>query len=517
MPIHSPWPSLRPYPTEPAWAGLERQARRVPDKPALIEADGPTSTYSDLWRASLGVACFFQREMNLQAGERVAIAAHSSREFVATMYGAWLAGGVVTPLSPTHRVHEIAHQLGSARPALVLAEEGQAWDAEQLWLTGEMNELRAVLRLSEVWGIARDHPSSPHPIGPGPGRDLALLPYSSGTSGLPKGVRLTHANLVAATRQLGATELVGEGSTILNHRLFWHVVRLVLAVGATCISQAWMDPEQALRLIETHRATHLLVRPSFLGSLVEAQEAHRRKTDWLQLIETAAEPLAPAVAAKSVRLFGCPVAQAYHLTETSGSATRGRPGHLSAAAVGWPVADTELAIVDDRGADVGPGEDGELLVRGPQVMQGYWEDAAATVNALLPGEWLRTGDIARANPSGRIEIVARMKDLIKVRGLPVAPGEIEAVLLEHPAVKEAVVVPIRWEGHGEAPKAFVLLRDGALVTTDELIALVAGRLAPQKALREVEFVPSLPRNAAGKMLRQRLTERRRSGGSPSSG
>jgi len=507
--IRGPWGSLRPYPREPMWQALQDAALRIPDKIALVEADGARSTYRELWNASCGVAAFLQREANVGEGQTVALASLNSREFVAAMYGSILAGARVSPLPRTFQADEAAAQLADCDATIVFAPSPLSWTLEQLAIIGELPQLERVYALEDVWSMAKSTPARLQRPAVNPHADVALLPYSSGTSGLPKGVELTHSNLTAASRQLAATGLVDESSVVFSIRLFYNAIRLVFATGATGVAQQWLDPERTLATMEAHRVTHLFVRPSFLRALVHEQHAHARDISSLRVIETGGEPLPAATAAEAERLLDCRVVQGYHLTETAGAANRVPVSEAGWDTVGWPLADTEERIADlDSGRDVAPGRTGELLIRGPQVTAAYWKQPEVTRQSILRGGWLRTGDVARRDTNGRVVIVDRAKEVIKVRGMQVAPAEVEAVLLEHPAVREAAVVGVVSADEAEAPKAFVVLAEGQTVSPSALMRLVADRLAPHKQLADVEFVASLPRNAQGKVLRRILSEER---------
>ena len=338
-----------------------------------------------------------------------------------------------------------------------------------------------------------------------PERDVALLPYSSGTSGMPKGVMLTHLNLAASSGQLAATGWVSHDSVVMTLRLFSNSIRLVFAQGATAVAQTRLEADETLAMLRAHHVSHLMVRPTYLRQLARRALGSPQAVPTLRVIETGGEPLPPSTASLAERTFNCPVVQAYHLTETGGSANRVPFGEVNTTSVGCPVSDTEERIVvPDTDVDVETGEVGEVLIRGPQVAVGYWNQMDATAATFGPDGWMRTGDLARQDARGHLVIVGRVKEMLKVGGLPVAPAEVEAILLEHPAISDAVVVPMRSSRYGEVPRAYVVVRPGHEVSSAALIAHAADRLAEHKRLRRVDLVSELPRGPGGKVQRSGL-------------
>lgn len=508
--IRGPWPSLAPYSRAPVWQDLVLTAQRHPSKTALIQGDGTACTFLDLWKAAQGFARFLQREGGIAKGDTIAITAEGSREFTAAMYGALLLGVRVTPLSPLFREEELAAQLTDSGATSAVASRRTRRTIAEAEATGEVEGVNTIYPLEDVWAIAEAYPQPPEKAAIEPESDCAVLWYTSGTSGLPKGALLSHANLSASVGQRAAVGSLCQDSVLLDLLPVWHSIRLTIALGATCVEATGLDPGDTLRLIEQHRVTDIVVRPYYLRALLEAQERRACDVSNLRWIESSGTALAPATGRMAAERFGCHVRQAYHLTETCGSANRISPDANTLESVGWPVPDTEERIVDpSSGEDVLAGHEGELLVRGPQVMMGYWRRSDATTQALDAAGWLRTGDIARQDIEGRVSIVDRAKELIKAYGRQVAPAEIEAILLEHPAVQEAAVVPIPSAEAGELPKAFVVLRQGNRATAEELMASVALRLASYKCLEDLDFVVTLPRGPGGKILRRVLAERER--------
>jgi acyl-CoA synthetase (AMP-forming)/AMP-acid ligase II len=504
--IRGPWRSRQPYPRVPAWSYLEEAARRAPDGLAIVDGDGQPTTFGQLWGYSLAVARYLQQHGDVSAGQTVAVGSQGGRDAAAALFGALLAGARVSPLGISLKSHDAAYQLEDCGAVYALAPEPLLGTIRALLADGSLPGLRGLVPFSSILELAQSDRRPPDPVPVDPDRDIALLPYSSGSSGLPKGVMISHSGLNAATRQQLATSGLQRGARVLNLRLPWTRLHLTIAAGATYLAPDGSEADSIAWQIERHRPTHLLVKPSTLRSIVQEQRRHSRDLACLECIETGAEALAPGLQREATELLGCPVFQAYHQTETCGSSNRAPLGGSRPGAVGWPVPDTEERIVDlSTDADVPVGHEGELLIRGPQVMLGYLDRPAETDACLSADGWLHTGDLARQDTDGQIVIVDRIKDLIKVRGAPIAPAEIEQVLSQHPSVSEVAVASVASGQDGERAAAFVVLEPNAHVSPAELMALAAGQLAAYKVPNAVYFVASLPRGPNGKVRRRELT------------
>ena len=342
---------------------------------------------------------------------------------------------------------------------------------------------------------------------------MALLPYSSGTTGLPKGVPLTHANLVTSVRQVGRGLRVGEGDTLLAVPPFSHIMgflvtlALPLCTGAKVVTVPRFDPGQFLDLLQRHRVTVLVGAPPMLRVLTGHPLAAGTDLSALELVVCGGAPLtAAAQRALAARLPRATVGQAYGLTETTvGVSMPDRDTGSVPGTVGRVMPNTELRVVDpETGRDLGAAEPGELLARGPQVMAGYLGRPEATAAMLGPDGWLRTGDLGLVDGDGNVVIVDRLKELIKVSGWPVAPAELEALLATHPAVADAAVICQEDPARGEVPVAVVVPRPGAGPDPEQLLAWVAERVAPHKRLRALRFADAIPRTPSGKLLRRAL-------------
>ena len=513
MLIHSPWFSLEPYPSVTLTEFLARTVERVPDKPAFIAMDGRQHSYGDTWEAVRRLARLLQDD-GLKKGDRIAILSPNAPEYFVAFHAILAAGGTATSMNPLYKEREVLHQLEDCQASAIFV----ARPLEPLVqsIREHLPGLGKVYAIEDVWALAASSKGEPEPVNIDPRVDLAVLPYSSGTTGLPKGVMLTHYNLTSNIRQTLATGLVSGYSVLLDFLPFYHIYGLTVlmntgfAVGATQVVMPRFDPEACLELIQRYGVTNLFVVPPALLALANFPNPSGFDTSSLQFTMSGAAPLPPDVAQRAQSVWGWTVLQGYGLTETSPVTNVNPVNRIKPAAVGPPLPDTLEKVVSlDDGRELGANEVGELLVTGPQIMQGYWQRPEDSAECLSGDGWLRTGDIAQADEDGYIYIVDRKKEMIKYKGYQVAPAELEAVLMEHPAVFDAAVIPKREPEAGEVPKAFVLLRPGQSATVQELMRFVEERVAPYKKVREIEFVDAIPKTPSGKILRRDLIEQER--------
>jgi acyl-CoA synthetase (AMP-forming)/AMP-acid ligase II len=490
--MSKPWTS--PY--EPVEVGGTTLPALVTSRSATALVDGgagETVSYATLASWRFGPA--------LEPGDGLALWAPNSPRWARVALGAMAAGGWVTGVSPLATDRELAVQLADARPAVLATIRPLAARARQV------PGVREVVVLEElVDGGASDASSTGDPGA------MALVPYSSGTTGLPKGVVLTHANLVTSVRQLDRHLRLEARDVVLALAPFSHVMGFVvtcvlpLAAGATVVTMARFDLEAMLGLIERHRVTVLVVPPPVMGALATHPAVDRFDLSSLELVVSGGAPLdASRQRAVAARLPWVAVGQGWGMTETCVGATGpDRDTGAVPGSVGRVTANTELRVVAADGRDLGPGEDGELWVRGPQSTPGYRGRPEATAALIDADGWLHTGDLGHVDGEGNVWIVDRLKELIKVGGTQVAPAELEALLVQHPAVADAAVVASPDASRGEVPVAFIVAR--GQVDVETLREWVNERVAPYKRIRELHVVDALPRTPSGKLLRRRLRE-----------
>jgi long-chain acyl-CoA synthetase len=530
-PWHGAWPAHLPlsltYPDVPAWWLLERNVGRFPDRVALRSLDHETGaalgdlTYAALWDAVRSTAAGLRRR-GLGQGERIMLYLPNCPELIITWYAAWLLGAVVVPVNPSAADRELAGQAADASPRLLVAGGGAR-------AAGAVAERLGIPLV--VAGRAPDGlPDGGLPFGDlvgedgrglspaavDPAADVAVLLYTGGTTGPPKGAMLTHRNLVANTIQFAEWYAFEPGrETCIGALPMFHsggmsgAMNVPLYAGATILLFRRFHPVAVARAVERFRATRLFGVPPMYIALLNHEESRRADYASLRACRTNAAPLPPSVKAAFDALVGHEVlVEGYGLTETSPLTHANPPRRAKPGSIGIPLPDTDAKIIDlVTDADRAAGEAGELVIRGPQVMQGYWRRPEETA-AAMAGGWFHSGDVARMDEDGYFVIVDRLKDQINTAGFKVWPREVEETLYAHPAVGLAAVVGVPDAYRGEAVKACVVLRAGyrGRVTEQELVEFCRGQLTNYKVPRIIEFRDELPVSATGKMLRRRLRQ-----------
>jgi acyl-CoA synthetase (AMP-forming)/AMP-acid ligase II len=513
MVVSGYWPSQAPYGEFPLPELLRRSTESFGDKPALIGADGTTRTYRELWSYTRKVARFLQ-DHGIEKGDRVGIYSPNLVDYAAVFYGTLLAGATVTTLNPLYREREIEHQLDDAEAVALFAFSPMAAPVEAA--RRNLPRLRHVWPIDGLPDLLGGVPEECRPVPVNAREDVAVLPYSSGTTGLPKGVMLTHYNIAANVKQSLVARQLTWDMVSLCVLPFFHIYGMTvllgagLALGATGIVMKRFDVEQMLHLIGKYGMTNLFLAPPAVLAMANVSNPSRFDTSSLRVIHSGAAPLPLEVGERAKSIYGCLVSQGYGLTETSPTINTNPLNRIKMESCGPPVSDTFEKIVSlDTGEELPTGEVGELAVRGPQVMKGYWKRPQETRECLSPDGWLLTGDIGWLDEDSYLYILERKKEMIKYKGYQVAPAELEALLHEHPAILDAAVIPKAHLESGEIPKAFVVLREGFQASPEELMAFVAERVAPYKKIRAVEYVTEIPKTASGKILRRDLIERER--------
>ena len=478
---------------------LGRAAARG-DKPALIDGvSGAVTTYAEfadrVGRAAAGLA-----SEGIGPGDAVGLLGPNSPDWAVAFHAVASLGATVTPVNPLLRPGEIATQLDSAGARAVIAAEG----------------LRAAVAGRERSYALEALPEGGDDAGTpavDPAADLAVLPFSSGTTGLSKGVMLTHRNLVANMEQIRAIHRIDETDVLVGALPFFHiygltvVVNLGLSQGATVVTMPRFNMGAFLDILERHSVTRAHIVPPVVLGLTKAPGVEGRDLS-LRIVISGAAPLSADIAERASERLGAPVRQGYGMTEASPVTHFAHDDQIAAqdpGAIGRLVPSTEGRLVDPATGEDTDG-DGEVWIRGPQVMQGYLGNEEATRATITEDGWLKTGDIGRVESGEVWRIVDRVKELIKYKGYQVPPAELEALLLQHPGVADVAVVPMPDEDGGEVPKACVVPA-GAELDRDELMAWVAERVAPYKRIRAVEVVDEIPKSASGKILRRMLRDR----------
>ena len=522
MVIRSPWPDVS-VPEVSITEYVLRHAERLRDKPAMVDGvSGRALTYGQLADSIRRVASGLARR-GFRKGDVFAIYSPNLPEYAVIFNAVASLGGVNTTVNPLYTAGELANQLRDCRARFLITvpavldkakEAGAAAGIEDIYVFGTAAGARSFSELLEA-------PASPPAVTIDPGTDVVALPYSSGTTGLPKGVMLTHRNLVANLCQCeGAKSFDGfkESDVTIAVLPFFHIygmvviMMLTLSRGGTVVSLPRFDFQEFLGALQTYQVTTAPLVPPIVLGMVKSPAVAEFDLSRIRLVFSGAAPLGGDIARQLGKKLGCPVVQGYGMTEASPvthlSPTRDAP--MKPGSIGLVVPNTEVKLVAvDGEGEVGRGQEGELWIRGPQIMKGYLTRAEETAAAIDADGWYHTGDVGYVDDDGWFFIVDRTKELIKYKGMQVAPAELEALLLTHPAVLDAAVIRKADEEAGEVPKAFVVLKpdDTSRKTTAEAImAFVAERVAPHKRVRHLDFIEQIPKSPSGKILRRLLVQ-----------
>eukprot|EP00927_Polykrikos_kofoidii_P007749 TRINITY_DN13185_c0_g1_i2.p1 TRINITY_DN13185_c0_g1~~TRINITY_DN13185_c0_g1_i2.p1 ORF type:complete len:550 (+),score=96.68 TRINITY_DN13185_c0_g1_i2:80-1729(+) len=493
---------------------------------------GQSISFAELWRVVQSTARGLQ-EQGLKRGEIVAVWMPNCIEYVVAFHATIAAGGIVTTLNPAYVPAEVAHQLDNAGAVYIVTKPAfleKVAEAQQTY-----KGLRSVFVASDTAeGTAipfssLDIGGEPKHVPIDPVNDVCVLPYSSGTTGLPKGTMLTHTNIISNLQQINQPGVMGESSaltpedTLLAVLPFYHIYGMVVVMnsaiirGARVVTMPSFDPELYLKNMETYNVTVAHIAPPLAQFLAKSPSVKATKMPKLKEFFCGAAPLGPELTAElSARFTGVVVRQGYGMTELSPVSHADRLKEPKIGSVGYLMPNMEAKIVDpETGKEMPLGTEasrGELLLRGPNVMKGYHRNDEATKGSIDDDGFLHTGDICYADPEGCYYIVDRLKELIKAKGFQVAPAELEALLMKHPEVADAAVIGAPAEKYGgreadgEVPKAFVVLQPSALITAQCLAEWMAPQVSPHKRLTAatIDFVPSVPKSASGKILRKDL-------------
>lgn len=517
MIIKGPYADVN-IPDTPLTPFVMHRAAELADKPALI--DGPTGravTYAQFADA-IAIVAYNLAQRGFKKGEVLGILSPNCPEYGIAFHAVATLGGIVTPINPLYTRHEIAHQLKDAGARFLIAtpmcidratEAAQDAGVEEVFVFGYTERATLFEELLVDNGRATQ-------VEINPSEDLVALPYSSGTTGLPKGVMLTHRNLVANLCQMEGLCYFYEDDTLICVLPMFHIYGLVVVLnmglytGATVVTMPRFELEPFLKAVQDYNVTLAHIVPPIVLALSKHPVVDNYQLPKLKTLFSGAAPLGEELTRACMDRLGCVVRQGYGMTETSPvtHSSPAPPRELKFGSVGVPAPNTECMIVDlETGEALPSGERGEVCVRGPQVMKGYLNSPDATAQTIDPEGWLHTGDIGYADEDGHFFIVDRAKELIKYKGFQVPPAELEAVLLTHPCIADAAVIPCPDDEAGEVPKAIVVMRQPAEPQT--ILEYVSERVAPHKRIRYIEFVDKIPKSPSGKILRRVLVETER--------
>lgn len=496
--------------TERLFAGLALSADRI------VLTDGPggaTMTGRALEERIRRLAGGLQAA-GFGKGAVVALMAPNVPDYVTVFHGTAFAGGTVTTINPTYTAYETRKQLVDSGATLLVTVPAFAATAEEAI---EGTGVTRVVLIGEEGAAGLDALMGPPLAEQVPidlARDVVVLPYSSGTTGLPKGVMLSHRNLVANLAQCQSAIGIGEGDTTVAFLPFFHIYGMTvlmngyLAAGGSLVTMPRFDLEQFLSLCAAHRPRILFLVPPVVLALSKHPMVDDYDLSGVKQIFSGAAPLGGELGEACATRLGAVMTQGYGMTELSPVSHATPLDSPRAGASGLTVPNCEAKIVDPATrADLAPGEEGELWVRGPNVMLGYLNNAAATRDTITEDGWLRTGDLAIIDEDGYMFVRERVKELIKFKGFQVAPAELEAELVGHDDIADAAVLGRPDDEAGEVPVAFVVRAGQSLITEEEIVAHLAGRLSSYKKLHAVTFVDEIPKSASGKILRRVLRDR----------
>ncbi|MGB9683751.1 MAG: long-chain-fatty-acid--CoA ligase [Candidatus Bathyarchaeales archaeon] len=550
--LEKPWYKLWPtgvrktidYPEVPLFEFLRSAAQKHPDKTAIVYFDREL-TYKELDVLSDKFATA-SVDLGVKKGDKVAIFLPNVPQFIISYYGALKAGAIVTAISPLYKEREVEHQLNDSEAETIVVLDLLYPIVEKVWgktrlrnvvvtsLKDYMPKFKAVLgsllkkipsrkvepkpNVHFFTELMAKYEAKPPKVEINPKEDLAALQYTGGTTGIAKGAMLTHMNLVSNAVMCNEWLQANEGEeTVLAVLPLFHIYGMTTGMNAPIyfagriVLLPRFDPVSVFQVIQKYKVTVFCGAPTMYAMLLTHPDLKKYDCTSIKFCISGAAPLPPEVQKKFMEVTGGVLVEGYGLTESS-PVTHCNPldktmKTVKVGSIGIPWPDTDAKIVDIEAGEkeLPPGEIGELIVRGPQVMKGYWKMPEETADVLRNG-WLYTGDIGKMDEDGYFYITDRKKDLIKYKGYSVYPRELEDVLYEHPAVKLCGVIGKPDTVSGEIPKAFVVLKEGMTATEEELMKFVNEKVAPYKAIRELEIRKELPLSAVGKVLRRVLRE-----------
>jgi long-chain acyl-CoA synthetase len=531
--FHS-WPTNVPktikYPAIPLQGILKKTAKEYP-KNIAITYNGIEITYAHLDSLSNKFANALIN-LGVQKGDRVVVFLPNIPQFIIAYLGILKAGAVVTTISPLHREREVEYQLMDSEAQTIVVLDTLYAIVDNVWTKTKLDNVAVTNlygaseaasipskpKLHDFQRLLKEAPPTPPKLQINPQKDLAVLQYTGGTTGTTKAAMLTHTNLVSNALAFAAwIKGTTAKETFLTALPLFHIYGMTtsmtvpISLAAKMVLMPRFEPDKALEAIQKNKVTVFCGVPTMYSVLLANPKLGKYDLTSIRVCISGASPLPPQIQKNFMQITGGFLAEGYGLTEAS-PVTHCNPVDrtmrtVKVGSIGLPLPDTDARIVDLVTGEktLAQGETGELAVKGPQVMKGYWRKPKETALVLRDG-WLFTGDIAHMDQDGYFYVTDRKKDLIKYKDYSVYPREIEDILYEHPAVKLCVVIGKPDPVAGEVPKAFIALKEGMAVSADEIMALVNGKVASYKAIREVEFRKELPISSAGKVLRRLLYE-----------
>eukprot|EP01102_Stenamoeba_stenopodia_P019286 TRINITY_DN7247_c0_g1_i1.p1 TRINITY_DN7247_c0_g1~~TRINITY_DN7247_c0_g1_i1.p1 ORF type:complete len:581 (-),score=97.94 TRINITY_DN7247_c0_g1_i1:107-1849(-) len=523
----SPWPDLN-IPEVSVSSLLLNTIERYGNKAAVTEAlTGESYSYNDIRQLSHNFAANLHHR-GFKKGDVFALFAHNSKEWPVAFHGISSLGAIVSPAGPQHSAEELAEQLvdsGSRSivssadllPTALRAAQIANIDQDKIYVIGEHDHNPAHNKSSSFIELLKEAKTRAPTPDIKPKSDIAVLPYSSGTTGKPKGVMLTHYNVVSNLLQVNSIEPLGEKDSLIGILPFWHIYGLVLTLNCALYGGAHIAVlprftiDSFLRTLQDYKINRAHIAPPLIVMLAKHPAVAHYDLSHLKIIFSGAAPLGSETEIQCMkRIPGCTVKQAYGMTEMSPASHITPDSKIKSGSVGPTVPNTKIKIIStETGEPLGLNEVGELCVHGPQVMLGYLNRPEETIKTFDSEGFLKTGDTAKIDEDGYVYIVDRVKELIKYKGHQVPPAELEALILSHPAVADVAVVGLKDEVSGEIPKAFVVLKKGHEdVKSTDILDFVAIKVAPYKRIRFVEFIDQIPKSASGKILRRLLRDRK---------
>jgi len=482
-------------------------ASRHPDKPAAI-FEGRSLSYRQLQDRVEALAGHLQAACGVRPGERVLLCMQNGHDFVTACFAILLADAVVVPVSPANLAGELRHYIEDSDARVAITEDDVFSRFSDLPLDHVILPSQATGKQSQV----RESKAKPD--------DLCLMPYTSGSTGKPKGCMHTHATVLHNVAGAALWKHITENVVALATAPFFHVTGLIhsffsaIYAGGTMVIQRRWDPLEAARLVERYKCTHWDNVPTMVVDLLSHPEALRHDISSLKWIFGGGAAMPEAIAQKLFEICGVRYIEGYGLTETISQTHINPPQNPKKQCLGIPAFDTECYVVDPQTRRIlPPGEQGEIVVRGPQVFTGYWKNPQAYAESFCEvegkeGKFFCTGDLGRTDEDGYFYISDRLKRMINAAGLKVWPAEVEAILYKHPAVKECCIIAAPDARRGETVKAVVVLKqEFSSASAEEILSWSKTQMAAYKAPRLIEFMDALPRTPSGKLMWRALQER----------